>query len=61
MSTALIRIKCMAEPYEKTWHYPRSELSKSYLYTLKTGPQSLAIFAERKKVICGVRDADLRR
>ncbi len=47
----------MAEPYEKTWHYPRSELSKSYLYTLKTGPQSLAIFAERRKVICGI---DLR-
>jgi len=31
------------------WHYCREALAVHYLETLKTGPQSLAIFAERRK------------
>lgn len=31
------------------WHFPRDQLAETYLQTLKTGPQSLAIFAERRK------------
>jgi hypothetical protein len=31
------------------WHFPRYALAERYLQTLKTGPQSLAIFAERRK------------
>ena len=31
------------------WHFSRQSLAETYLETLKTGPQSLAIFAERRK------------
>jgi len=35
--------------YTKTWHFARTDLAKTYIQTLKIGPQSLAIFAERRK------------
>ena len=31
------------------WHFSRENLAKTYLKTLEVGPQSLAIFAERRK------------
>jgi len=34
---------------EKTWHYPRENLAKTYLSQLGEGGHSIAIFAERRK------------
>lgn len=39
----------MTKAYEKSWHYPRVELAKSYLKTLEHGASTMAIFAERRK------------
>lgn len=35
--------------HERSWHFCRNTLAQSYIESLKTGPQSLAIFAERRK------------
>jgi len=39
----------MTAPYQQSWHYPRSELAKTYLKTLELGAPTMAIFAERRK------------
>ena len=39
----------MKKSYEKSWHYPRSQLAENYLATLEHGAPTMAIFAERRK------------
>lgn len=39
----------MKKPFEKSWHYPRSQLAENYLVTLEHGAPTMAIFAERRK------------
>lgn len=39
----------MTDAYQQSWHYPRTELAKTYLKTLELGAPTMAIFAERRK------------
>ena len=33
----------------RPWHFNRPQLAETYIETLKTGPQTIALFAERRK------------
>lgn len=39
----------MVDDYERSWHFPRTDLARNYLKTLELGAPTMALFAERRK------------